>query len=325
MGPKNFLVAIILATALSAGVFFAVRMNQPAEPSTAFVLPVPSPLPEFSLLDQAGAPVTANTFRGHWNLVFFGFTHCPDICPATLQILATARKALADDGHEPLPRIVLVSVDPERDTPELMGRYVDYFGSGNLGVTGELDELLKLTSALGIYFEKQPGDEENYAVDHSAAVLVVNPDGAFHALFGGPHLVENYVHDLPVIMDSFVAEPLAPLVAKNVVVTRPMPGMKMSAGYLSLTNNTDTPIRITRVTSPQFGSVELHESTVEDGVARMRAIPELVVPPQGSATLERGGKHLMLMQPGGDSDDVSLNFYDGDQLLLSIAASYKAN
>jgi len=79
------------------------------------------------------------------------------------------------------------------------------------------------------------------------------------------------------------------------------------------------------VTSPQFGAVELHESTVEDGVARMRAIPELVVPAHGTATLERGGKHLMLMAPGGDSDDVSLNFYDGDQLLLSIAANYKAN
>lgn len=325
MRPKNFIVAIILASALSAGIFLAVRMNQPAQPATAFVLPAPSSLPDFSLLDQAGKPVTANTFRGHWNLVFFGFTHCPDICPATMQILAAARKALADKGHEPLPRIVLVSVDPERDTPELMGRYVDYFGSGNLGVTGDLDELLTLTSALGIYFEKQPGDDENYAVDHSAAVLVVNPDGAFHGLFSGPHLVENYVHDLPIIMGSFVAEPLAPLVAKNVVMTRPMPGMKMSAGYLSLTNNTDTPIRVTRVTSPQFGSVELHESTVEDGVARMRAIPELVVPPHGTATLERGGKHLMLMKPGGDSDDVSLNFYDGDQLLLSIAANYKAN
>ncbi len=325
MGPKNFLFAIVLAIALSAGIFFAVRMNQPAEPATAFVLPAPSPLPEFSLLDQAGAPVTAHTFKGHWNLVFFGFTHCPDICPATLQILATARNALADAGHEPLPRIVLVSVDPERDTPELMGRYVDYFGSGNLGVTGELDELLKLTSALGIYFEKQASDDDNYVVDHSAAVLVVNPDGAFHALFSGPHLVENYVHDLPAIMASFVAEPLAPLVATNVVVTRPMPGMKMSAGYLSLANNTDAEIRITRASSPQFGMVELHESTVEDGVARMREIPELLIPPRSSVTLERGGKHLMLMRPADDSDALSLNFYDGDQLLLSITARYEGN
>lgn len=325
MGPKNFLVAIVLAIALSAGVFFAVRMNQPAEPATAFVFPKPNALPDFSLLDQAGAPVTAATFRGHWNLVFFGFTHCPDICPATMQILAAARKSLAEAGQEPLPRIVLVSVDPARDTPERMGQYVDYFGDGNLGVTGDLNELLKLTSALGIYFEKQPGDDDNYVVDHSAAVLVVNPDGEFHALFSGPHVVENYVNDLPAIMGSFKAKALAPLVAKNVVVTRPMPGMKMSAGYLSLTNNTDAPIRVTRVSSPQFAAVELHESTVEDGVARMRELPELLIPPRGAVTLERGGKHLMLMRPTGDSDEVSLSFFDGDEPLLSIAASYKDN
>jgi protein SCO1/2 len=95
---------------------------------------------------------------------------------------------------------VLVSVDPERDTPELIGDYVDYFGDDNLGITGSLEELMKLTSGLGIYFEKQPAEGDDYAVDHSAAVLVINPDGGFHALFSGPHLVENYVHDLPLIM-----------------------------------------------------------------------------------------------------------------------------
>jgi len=322
MGPKNFLIAISLAIALSAGIFLAVRINQPSEPKTAFVLPAPAPLPAFTLLDQSGTTVTADTFKGHWNLLFFGFTHCPDICPATMQILAAARKALAEANHQPMPRIVLVSVDPERDTPELIGRYVDYFGKDNLGVTGDLDELVKLTSALGIYFEKQAGDGENYAVDHSAAVLVINPDGAFHALFGGPHLVDNYVHDLPLIMDSFVGAPLPPLVASDVIVTRPMPGMKMSAGYLAFTNNTDETIRISRVASPEFGSAELHESTVENGVARMRKIPALEIPARSTVKLERGGKHLMLMQPGDDSDTISLRFFDDDRLLLTVAAAY---
>ncbi len=84
--------------------------------------------------------MTADTFRGHWNLVFFGFTHCPDICPTTLQTLAAARSRLASEGHQPLPRIVLVSVDPERDTPAQMKTYVDYFGDDNLGITGDLSE-----------------------------------------------------------------------------------------------------------------------------------------------------------------------------------------
>jgi len=200
MGPKNFIIAIILAVALAAGIFVAARLQAPVALQSAFVLPAPMPLPEFTLVDQDGGPVTAASFRDYWNLVFFGFTHCPDICPTTLQILAAARNELAAAGEKPLPRIVLVSVDPERDTPTLIGKYVDYFGDDNLGITGNLDEIRKLTSGLGIYFEKQPGNDSDYSVDHSAAVLLVNPNGEFHALFSGPHSIDNYVHDIPLIM-----------------------------------------------------------------------------------------------------------------------------
>ena len=202
MRPKNLIVAIVLAIALSAGIFVAVRLQTPPALKTAFVLPTTTPLPEFALVDQSGNAVSRDTFRNHWDLLFFGFTHCPDICPATLQVLALARNELAAAGQEPLPRIVLVSVDPERDTPELMGEYVGYFGDGNLGITGSLEELRKLTSGLGIYFEKHPGQGDDYAVDHSAAVLLINPEGEFHALFSGPHAVENYVHDVPLIMEG---------------------------------------------------------------------------------------------------------------------------
>jgi protein SCO1/2 len=203
MGPRNIIFAIVLVVALAAGIFVAARLQPPpAELRAAMVLPAPMPLPEFTLLDQFGKGVTRAHFRGQWSLVFFGFTHCPDICPTTLQVLASAKEGLRAAGHQPLPRIVLVSVDPERDTPELMGKYVNYFGDGNLGLTGSFGELTRLTSALGIYFQKQPGDADNYAVDHSAAVLLVSPEGDFHAIFGGPHVPENYVHDLPVIMEA---------------------------------------------------------------------------------------------------------------------------
>jgi len=203
MRPKNFFIAIVLAAALALGVFFAVRLQAPAEPHTAFVLPTPTPLPEFTLVDQHGEDVTVDVFRNHWSLVFFGFTHCPDICPTTLQVLSVARKTLADSGQHPLPRVVLVSVDPERDTPELMAQYMGYFGDDNLGITGSLDEVKKLTKELGIFFAKQPGDEENYSVDHSAAVLVVNPEAEFHALFSGAHQIENFVNDMPLIMEAY--------------------------------------------------------------------------------------------------------------------------
>jgi len=200
MTPRNILVAIGLAAVLAAGVLLALRMQTPAEPQYAFILPASDPVPEFSLVDQHGNPADQTVFEGQWDLVFFGFTHCPDICPTTLQVLSTAKTALEERGQSPLPRIVLVSVDPERDTPEIMGKYVDYFGDGNLGITGTLEEITKLTTGMGIYFEKQSADGDDYVVDHSAAVLVIDPDGGFHALFGGPHVVDNYVHDLPIIM-----------------------------------------------------------------------------------------------------------------------------
>ncbi len=199
MGPGKVVIVLLLTAALLAGVLLALRVDAPAEPLAGFVLPQPQPLPDFALVDQAGNAVTADALRGRWHLVFFGFTNCPDICPATLTVLSAVTSKLLEQGYSTVPRIVLVSVDPERDTPEQIGRYVDYFGTGNLGVTGDLEELRKLTSALGIYFEKQPG-ETNYAVDHSAAVLLFDPLARFHTLFSGPHVIDNYVHDIPLII-----------------------------------------------------------------------------------------------------------------------------
>ena len=202
MNLRNIIMAIVLGVALSGGLFMAVQMNKPAELVSAFKIPIPGELAEFSLLDQSGASVTAETFKGQWDLVFFGFTNCPDVCPTTLQLLANVRQTLSDAGADTVPRIVLVSVDPERDTPPLLGQYVDYFGEGNLGITGDLAEVRKLTAALGIFFEKSPADGDNYGVDHSAAVLLIDENGKFAALFSGPHKVADYLHDLPILMGT---------------------------------------------------------------------------------------------------------------------------
>ena len=124
-----------------------------------------------------------------------------------------------------------------------------------------------------------------------------------------------------ILVSACSTEPQAPLVATDVVVTRPIPGMQMSAAYLSLTNHTDETIRISRVVSTQYESVQLHESIVKDGVARMRAIPVLEIPAGETITLQRGGKHLMLMHPTGAAESVSLQFLDGDNLVLAVDAT----
>jgi len=201
MSRKNVFIAAVAVFAIATGGWLSYQLASPPPiPQTATVLPVAGELAEFSLVDHHGAEIGRDTFKGYWNLVFFGFTHCPDICPLTMQVLASARQQLAEKGHAPLPRIVLVSVDPERDTPEILSQYIAFFGDGNLGITGSLDELRKLTNGLGIYFEKTGLDEENYSVDHSAVVLVINPDGKFQAVFGTPHAAASFVHDLPIIV-----------------------------------------------------------------------------------------------------------------------------
>jgi hypothetical protein len=115
-------------------------------------------------------------------------------------------------------------------------------------------------------------------------------------------------------------EPKASLVASDIVITASMPGGSMSAGYISLRNNTDIEIRISKITSPAFEKIEIHESTLEDGIAKMRRIEALSIPPNSSVTLENGGKHLMLMRPTTSADTVSLSFYSDDTIILSVNA-----
>lgn len=112
--------------------------------------------------------------------------------------------------------------------------------------------------------------------------------------------------------------PRPPLEISELEVTKPIPGRHMSAGFFFLTNNTDEVISITGVDSPQFARVEIHETTVTDGVSRMRELDVLEVPAQGSVVLERGGKHLMLMQAQDIGDSVTLQFVSGDSPVLSV-------
>ena len=201
---RKFLAIGLVITALAGGTIFMTLAFQGPHgiPQHATRLSQPAPLPQFSMLDQNGSEFNKESFSGHWSLVFFGFTHCPDICPATLQQLAVARSRVLTAGENGFPNIVFISVDPERDTPEVMANYVSHFGDGIIGVTGQLDELRKFTSALGIYFEKSVDESGNYSVDHSAVVIVVNRRAEFHALFSAPHKIDHFVNDLPLITGS---------------------------------------------------------------------------------------------------------------------------
>ncbi len=204
MHPRSLIVGTLSGLAVAAGIWFAISAapENTATVKTATVLPVKAMIPRFVLQTHDGEQVDESIFAGQWDLVFFGFTHCPDVCPLTLKVLQNARDELGRRGLQPLPRIVLVSVDPERDTPERLAAYIKAFGDDNLGLTGDIAELRKLTDDIGIFFEKRDGDDDQYTVDHSSVVLVIDPQGRFHALFSSPHRTENFVHDLPILFDS---------------------------------------------------------------------------------------------------------------------------
>ncbi len=115
-----------------------------------------------------------------------------------------------------------------------------------------------------------------------------------------------------------------PLIAGNVSIMRPLPGTQTSAGYLELTNRSRNTINITNVTSPEFASVEMHETIIENDVARMRPLANLSIAPGTTASFERGGRHLMLLRPYGTTNYVTLQFYAGDLMLLSVRAGLES-
>jgi protein SCO1/2 len=150
-----------------------------------YLFETPRDLGEFSLLDQRGEVFVPERFEGGWTLVFFGFTYCPDVCPATMSFLNGFIKELEGTEAEDT-RVVMISVDPARDTVEQLGEYVPYFNPDFTGVTGEFLELHRLATAMNTPFRKVPGQGENYLIDHSANVVLINPRGDYHGFFKAP-------------------------------------------------------------------------------------------------------------------------------------------
>ena len=201
--PRKLIAIALVFLGVSGGSYFLylATYGSRAEPLAASSLPMPRPLPAFSLLDHRGDPFTRASLTGKWHLVFFGFTNCPDICPATLQQLAIARNRVIEDGGD-FPGIVLVSVDPERDTTAVLDAYVANFGDDIVGVTGNMQELSALTKPLGIYFAKSAQNDSGYSVDHSSVVLLIDEAAEWRALFSAPHDVASFVHDVPLLTGS---------------------------------------------------------------------------------------------------------------------------
>lgn len=160
--------------------------REPVLASGTLIAP-PRPLPRVGFTDHEGQPFGGDRLRGRWSLLFFGFTSCPDVCPMTLGILAQVEKQLIDLPAQQHPQIVLISVDPKRDTPEQLSKYLGFFSPKFVGVTGAQETVDEFARQMYVPVAITPLAEGGYTVDHSASIFVVGPDGALRALFSPPH------------------------------------------------------------------------------------------------------------------------------------------
>ena len=205
----NRTTAWILVAALAAGLGLLAawqlfgRGGETKAPQLEAVtlLPQPRELPAFNLRQSDGTPLVAGELAGHWTLVFLGFTFCPDVCPTTLAELAQAQKQWETMPESTRPRVLFVSVDPERDTPGKTGEYAHAFHPDTLAATADVPALEKFATSLGFVFMKAPGkhfdqNPQDYSVDHSAHIALLDPQGRLAGLIRPPLQPQAIADDL---------------------------------------------------------------------------------------------------------------------------------
>lgn len=194
----QYLLPLVLIAA-AAGYMVSRQLAREAPAlATGSTLPAPRPLPAFSLTDHAGEPFGREQLVGAPALMFFGFTHCPDVCPTTLALVAQLKRDPAMSSLRP----VFVTVDPGRDDTRAMGLYVNAFGGGMVGLRGEPPELEPLLQAMSVAHAITPLPGGQYMVDHSAALYYINARGEWSAAFTPPFTLEGMRQDLNALMSS---------------------------------------------------------------------------------------------------------------------------
>ena len=178
---------LIVGLVVLVAVLFLLPHPNRGIPAAAKLLDPPQELPIVRFTDTAGRRFDLDEFRGDYSLVFFGFTNCPDVCPLALKALADARATLEQRVPNAVPRIVFVSVDPDRDSPERIADYLRNFDAAFIGATAPAARLRPLLDALGVTVEKHDHGGGSIMVIHSQAVYFLGPTAKLIAVANGPH------------------------------------------------------------------------------------------------------------------------------------------
>tara|TARA_R110000772_G_scaffold26389_1_gene68056 strand:- start:2301 stop:2939 length:639 start_codon:yes stop_codon:yes gene_type:complete len=202
-GVSKTIISCVAFMALVLGLTFnrimspAPITNEQMSENGLFVYEVPRRFSDFSLIDQNNNPVNSELLKNKWSLIFFGYTYCPDVCPLTMATLKQFTGILEQEGdYAEDTQVIMVSVDPQRDTTDKLREYVGFFNEDFIGLTGEYIDIFNFASQLNIAFVYTPGVGENYLVNHSGEIALINPNGHFHGFFKVPHdpvkMAENF-------------------------------------------------------------------------------------------------------------------------------------
>ncbi|HEY0333188.1 MAG TPA: SCO family protein [Stenotrophomonas sp.] len=198
MSNRSVGIVLLIALAAGLGLLAAQKLFSPGpdtspwpEAKTVTFYPQPRGLPAYSLRQSDGTQLVPGELQGHWTLVFLGFTNCPDVCPTTLADLAQAQKRWEAIPEGLRPRVLFVSVDPDRDTPARLGEYAHAFHKDTLAATADVPSLERFATSLGFVFQKVPGkhfdqNPNDYSLDHSAGIAVLDPQGRLAGLIRPP-------------------------------------------------------------------------------------------------------------------------------------------
>jgi protein SCO1/2 len=211
---STVLILIVAALAIAAGSVFSVSQKTQKDAAieaarakfSSIQGNVLSPARRISvphLQKHDGTVFNGDELKGHWSILFFGFTHCSEICPVTMSMLAQAKK-LAEEQKLEFPKVYLVSVDQERDDLKSLGKFVGGFDKSFIGVTGDPKLIKALSLQMSVVYmpAEQAKDVENYQIDHSAALLLLNPDGSLVAFLNPPHSPEKIFKDIGTVVKA---------------------------------------------------------------------------------------------------------------------------
>jgi protein SCO1/2 len=200
-GTSSLPIWLIVAAAVAAGLglwlgqrFFTAPEQPKLE--NAVLYPAPRAIADFHLTRANGQPLTLADWRGRWTVVFFGYTSCPDVCPTTLATFKQVWKDLAARGVSDKVRFDFISVDPQRDTPDVLHKYVSYFDPDFIAATGPDSELTPLTRALGLIYSRSTDANGAVAVEHSGSAVIVDPQAREVGIFRPPFVAGAIADDL---------------------------------------------------------------------------------------------------------------------------------